>query len=199
MIAAKNKKTVQGEIVLNNKAVKSKKTLTVLGTIFNQSLTWSDNLTPGKKSLLTQIKRRSAAIKRIANMVSFSFAKQLSNALLFSKLNYNIAIWGELGLQFKRKLNNIISSTARYITRNEYFGRTDTYILKQLKWMNYYELHENSVNKLTYKIINTNEQNYMKDKLIENRNVRNWAQNKCEPHDPQIGWTRVSQQNYLQS
>ena len=132
-------------------------------------------------------------------MVSFSFAKQLSNALLFSKLNYNIAIWGELGLQFKRKLNNIISSTSRYITRNEYFGRTDTYILKQLKWMNYYELHENSVNKLTYKIINTNEQNYMKDKLIENRNVRNWAQNKCEPHDPQIGWTRVSQQNYLQS
>ena len=92
LIAAKNKKTVQGEIVLNNKAVKSKKTLTVLGTIFNQSLTWSDNLTPGKKSLLTQIKRRSAAIKRIANMVSFSFAKQLSNALLFSKLNYNIAI-----------------------------------------------------------------------------------------------------------
>ena len=37
-------------------------------------------------------------------MISFSFAKQLSNALLFSKLNYNIALWGELGLQFKRKL-----------------------------------------------------------------------------------------------
>ena len=50
--------------------------------------------------------------------------------------------------------------------------------------INYYELNESSVNKLTYKIINTNEQNYMNDKLIENRNIRNRAQNKCGPHDP---------------
>ena len=91
---------------------------------------------------------------------------------------------GWIRFTVQKKINNIISSTARYITRNEYFGRTDTYILKQLKWMNYYELHENSVNKLTYKIINTNEQNYMNDKLIENRNIRNRAQNKCGPHDP---------------
>ena len=86
---------------------------------------------------------------------------------------------------------------ALYLIRNLYFGRTSQYILKELNWLNYFQLHENSITKLTYQLINSSEDSDLKYQLIENRSIRNKSQNKCGPHRPEIGWSNVSQNSFL--
>ena len=72
---------------MNNNKIK------ILGTTLNEKFNWNTHINGGKGSLLAQLKKSLNSQKLIAKSVSQNFAKQLANALLISKLNYNVKIW----------------------------------------------------------------------------------------------------------
>ena len=92
----------------------------ILGTFFSDDCKFDINLTEGSNCLLTQLKRRYNALKRISFHFPTKFKIQLLNALLYGKLRYNLATWGNLSLTNKNKVNKVILSTVKYLTMNEH-------------------------------------------------------------------------------
>ena len=62
-------------------------------------------------------------------------------------------------------------------------GKSDDFILKDLKWTNIQQKYNNSVSKFTYKIMNHDigNEHYLYNQLIENRNIKNTSENKLGP------------------
>ena len=80
------KSKVKGNITIENVKISNKSNIKILGTIFSEDNKFNNNITMGTNSLLTQLKRRSAAIIRIANPFSIKFKSQLIQSLLIGKI-----------------------------------------------------------------------------------------------------------------
>ena len=94
MIISKNKEEKEDKIEVNGEVIKHNRTIKILGTTMNENLDWNSHLNEGNSSLISQLKQRLNSLKIIAKIVSQKFARQLANAILISKLNYNIGVWG---------------------------------------------------------------------------------------------------------
>ena len=123
LISGPNNTTVMGGIILDNELIRNSRKIKILGTYFSANCRFNDNLLEGSNSLLTQIKRRSHAIKRIAKYFPLHFKIQLVNAILYGKLRYNLATWGNLSKTSMKKVNNVILQTVKIVTRDIYFGK----------------------------------------------------------------------------
>ena len=53
-------------------------------------------------------------------------------------MRYNLAIWGNLSLTNKNKVNKIILSTVKYLTLNDHFGKDIDWIMKHYNLMNFF-------------------------------------------------------------
>ena len=168
----------------------------ILGVFFSDDCKFDINLTEGSNCLLTQLKRRSNALKRISYHFPIKFKIQLINALLYGKIRYNLAIWGNLSLTNKNKVNRIILSTVKYLTLNDHFGKDIDWIMKHYNLMNFFELFNTTCYKQTYSNLNNIDNNIIKNILIENRTVRNISDNKCGTIDNYMGWNQISQQSF---
>ena len=174
---------VRGNIVIEDKTIYNKPNMKILGTIYSEDTKFNNHVTFGTNSLLTQLKRRSAAITRIAKPFDLKFKSQLIQSLLIGKIRYNIQTWGNLSVELKYKINKIISNTVDNITNNIWFGRDTKWKMKQLNIPNFYRIYYDSAYIQTYKYLNdkTNAMNYI---LTKNRNINLLAQNKCSSFNP---------------
>ena len=93
MIISKNKEEKEEQININGEIIEHKKKIKILGTTINENLDWNSHLNEGPSSLISQLKQRLNSLKIIVKMISQKFARQLANAILISKLNYNIGVW----------------------------------------------------------------------------------------------------------
>ena len=96
MISAPNNTTVEGSLIIGNKLIQNTNKIKILGTYFSQDCNFHVNLLEGSNSLLTQLRRRSQALKCLSKYFPIEFKIQLINALLYGKLRYNIVTWGNL-------------------------------------------------------------------------------------------------------
>ena len=130
-------------------------------------------------------------------MADKNFTLKIANAIFIGKLNYHAGIWTMLSKTSKDKVNKIIYTTARIILGKEAIGRTDKFCIQQLKWMNIDEIHENTIIKMTHKILN-NEENYdLKRIFTEKRERRILADNKVGTLPDQIGITATTQNTFI--
>ena len=83
----------------------------------------------------------------------------------------------------QKKIDKIIIEAAKTVTEKDTTGRTNKWILKELKWLNIEEIYENKMQVNIYKMINFNKDHYMSHYLTKNRNIRNRKQNKVGHHD----------------
>ena len=174
-----NKEKTNGNIMVEDKLIENKPSMKILGTIFSEDGKFNNNVTIGTNSLLTQIKRRSSAIIRIAKSYDIKFKSQLIHALLLGKIRYNIQTWGNVNVELKYKLNNIIQKTVERITNNTWFGRDISWRMKELRIPSYYRIFFHTSYKQTFKFINHDKTNMMNHILTKDRNIRLLAQGKC--------------------
>ena len=143
-----------GGIIIDNKIIRNNRKIKILGTYFSADCKFNDNLLEGSNSLLTQLKRRANAIKRISKYFPLKFKIQLVNALLYGKLRYNLATWGNLSKTSMKKVNNIILQTIKIITRDNYFGKEIKWIMRKHNLMDFYELYQSTCFKQTFSNLN---------------------------------------------
>ena len=177
MIVSKNKEEKKNEIEIDGNVIKHSKVIKILGTKINDSLDWNTHINVGRDSLIAQLKQRLNSLKMIANKVSKAFARQLANAIITSKLNYNIEIWGKTSTSNKKKIDKIEIDAAKIVLGNITIGRTDTWILKQMKWFNVEKSYINAIQNTIYKTINSTDEHYFKYYMLNNRSIRISSQN----------------------
>ena len=173
-----NKEKIRGSINLEGNEVFNKPMITILGTIFSENARFNDNVKFGKNNLLTQLKRRSSSIIRIAKNYSIKFRSQLIYSLLIGKINFNLATWGNVNCDIKAKINGIISQTVEATSLIEWYGKTLKWKMKKMNIPTYYTLYNDAVSKFTYSCLN-DKVNMLAHCLTENRNIRLLSQNKC--------------------
>ena len=121
----------------------------------------------------------------------------MANALLMSKVNYNIEIWGDTSKTNRNKIDNIIYKAANIILGKEAIGRTKEWKLTKLKWLNIETNYRNAMQNSIYRMINSENNHDFKNYLTKNRNVRNISQNKTGHHDQTMGHSAFTQRTYL--
>ena len=183
MLITNNQELKNKNIKVDNKTIGHNKTIKILGTTFNDQLTWEDHLVIGNKCLLTQMKQRRYAIYRLAKYVSKDFLLKYSNSILISKLNYHIEAWGTCKKTIKTKIDNLIIGVAIKISDYNTFGKTNDYILKKLKWISTEERYQLTIQKMTHKLLNTdnNNRHFLADIITNNRTIRMLKENKLGP------------------
>ena len=135
MIISKNNDIKKGFISLEGKIIPHSPNVKILGTIINDTLDWSDHLINSSNSLIKQPKCQLSAIKTVSKYVDKKYLLQYSNAILISKINYHIEIWGKCSKTAYTAINNIILKAAHILSPIRY-GKTNEAILKSIKWMN---------------------------------------------------------------
>ena len=193
-----NHKKIRGSIQIDNKTIENKSYMKILGTIFSEDAKFNKNVTMGTNSLLTQLKRRSSAIIRISKSFNLDFKKQLVHTLLIGKINFNIPVWGNICMELKNKINNIIYKTVNGITSDIWFGRETRWKLKQLNIPSYFQILKDSCFKQTFKYLNTNHNNMMSYILTKNRNMNLLYQNKCSSFNPEASSSYISLPSFNQ-
>ena len=96
-------KNLKGKIEIENNIIVNKPNIKILGTLYTEDLKFNSNATHGTNNLITQLKRRSAAIIRIAKNFPLNFKIQLIHSLLIGKIRFNIQTWGNLKVELKKQ------------------------------------------------------------------------------------------------
>ena len=169
----------------------------ILGTTINNRLDWNTHIRSGKSSLLCQIKQRYNTIKIISSYISIKFARTMANALMISKVNYNVDVWGKTNKHNLNKINQILEKAARIVLGNSSIGRTTDWVMTNMKWLKIELKYENSAQNYIYKLINGKDEHNFKHKLIGNRSVRIRCQNKVGHHDQEMGRNVYTQRSIL--
>ena len=197
MILTEDKEEKEQYITINGSNIKHNKKIKILGTIINENLNWNDHINEGSGSLISQFKQRMNSLILISKSISIKFARQMANALLMSKVNYNIEIWGDTSKTNRNKIDNIIYKAANIILGKEAIGRTKEWKLTKLKWLNIETNYRNAMQNSIYRMINSENNHDFKNYLTKNRNVRNISQNKTGHHDQTMGHSAFTQRTYL--
>ena len=121
----------------------------------------------------------------------------MANALIMSKLYYNIEIWGDTSLTNRKMIDKILIEAAKTVIGTESVGRTNSWLMTKMNWLCVEKSYENAVQNYTYKIINGDDNHYFKIYLTTNRSIRNEAQNKVRHYGEEMGHSQYMQRTYL--
>ena len=76
----------------------------------HNSLMFNYNFETAKNSLLTQLKRRENTIINMKKYINQKMLKNISNAIIFGKINYHLLIWPLINNDNLKKVNKIIEN-----------------------------------------------------------------------------------------
>ena len=99
-----------------------------------------------------------------------------------SNLLYHLEIWGNCSRGQVTQINNQMISIAIKLS-NKKIGLTNEAYLKEMNWLSFKQLHINTMNKFTHKLLNPKNTNhhYLTYKLIKHRNICRRTDNKPGP------------------
>lgn len=197
MIVSNDKEKLKGVIEINDNKIENKEEITILGTVISNKLNWNSHINKGQMSLVSQLKRRYNLLKHIVYKTNRMFAKQIANAIILSKVNYHIEVWGQTSETNRRKIDHILLKTAKLVVGRHHLGRNNKWYLNEMKWLTLKEMYETSTQKYTHRIIHGSENHFFKNYLLSNRNARNEYEEKLGPHKPYIGLSVHTQNTYL--
>ena len=127
----------------------------------------------GKESLLNQLQARITALKRLVNVVDFSFSLNLANGLFISKLLYGIQIWGLAPKYLLQKLQVLMNKAAIVVLGNKAYKMSTIELLNEVNWLSIDKLITIHISIMVHTIINTKEPEYLYKRIVrESTNTR---------------------------
>ena len=135
MLITNIKEELEGNVTIDGNLVENSDNIKILGIVFNNKLNWNNHILNGSSSLINQLKQRLNSLKIISKTISANFAKQMANAILMSKINYNIEVWGNTNNNNKNKIDKILLEASRTVLGREAYGRTKAWMLHCWTWI----------------------------------------------------------------
>ena len=81
-------------VTIGNETIPEAPTHKILGLTINNSLSWDDQIY-GTGGVLTSIRQRVGALKRLSYTIPQEYLPQIANAIVTSKLRYGLGIYGK--------------------------------------------------------------------------------------------------------
>ena len=118
--------------MLNNKIVKNKTRVKILGNVLDQNLSWDFQLS---NVLIPNLANRVRTLKLTAKFMDKKFRIQYSNAVFRSKLLFGIETWGGCSKSLISKVQLLQDKAARvaYGSRNP--NKSDRQVQAELNWL----------------------------------------------------------------
>jgi hypothetical protein len=104
------------------------------------------------------------SLKRLRSTIDQSTARIIATALIHSKLDYCNSLLLNLPASHLNRLQLVLNSAARAVTRTSKFGHISP-IIKDLYWLKINERIKYKILSLTYKILITNQPSYLRSLL----------------------------------
>ena len=184
-------------ITIDNNKIENRRTIKILGTVFNNKLDWSDHFCSGSQSLIPSMKRRCSMIKNIARRLGRKFATQLSNAMVIGKANFHLELIGQTSQRNIDKMDQILINTARHVLGKVAYGRSRRWILAEMGWTDYYTMYESAIQKMCHSLLNTDNNHHFKSIMTKNRSPRILAQNKVSAHRPGFAMKSIEHKTFI--
>jgi len=131
-----------------------------LGFIFDEHLTFSHQISALSKSCYYHIRE----LRCLRPYLDFKTASTIATYIVHSKLDYCNSLYYNLPQSQMNKLYNIQNSLARAVTRTQKSSHI-TPVLKSLHWLKINERIKYKLLSLTYKILTTNQPQYLHDSI----------------------------------
>jgi hypothetical protein len=131
-----------------------------LDVIFDSKLSFTEHIFAISKSCLYHIRD----LKRLRITIDQPTARIIATALIHSKLDYCISLLLNLPASHLNRLQLVLNSAARAVTRTSQFGYISP-ILKDLHWLKIIKRIKYQILSLIYKILTTNLPSYLRSLL----------------------------------
>jgi len=131
-----------------------------LGIIFDEHLTFSDQISSLSKSCYSHIR----ALRCIRPYLDFRTASTIATSIVHSKLDYCNSLYVNLPNSQINRLQQIQNSLARTVVKSPKFSHI-TPVIKSLHWLKIKERIEYKLLSLTYKVLTTSQPTYL-SKLV---------------------------------
>ena len=162
-------------IALGSEVICPSETVKNLGTVFDTTLSLEKQVTAACKAGFHHLRN----IARIKKHLSFESNQVLIHAFVTSKLDYCNSLYYGLPDFLIKKLQYVQNSAARLLTGSRKYDHV-TPILKELHWLPVQHRITFKILTLTYKTLNTDSPQYLKDLLqpyVPTRNLRSSTKN----------------------
>ena len=152
------------------KPIEQKDSVKLLGILFDQHLTWNEQVNSIIKSSYGTLR----ALRKFGRFTPLRVRKSLAEALILSKLNYGSAVFAQIPKYLTHRLQKVQNITAAYVLSR--YATTKDVI--DLNWLPINELFEWNTVKLVHKSkFDPNHPAYLKvDFHTPRRNVRSEKQ-----------------------
>ena len=154
---------------INNSSLNTTHSARNLGFIFDEHLTFSDQISALSKSCYSHIRQ----LRCIRPFLDSKTASLIATSIVHSKLDYCNSLYYNLPKSQLNRLQHIQNSLARAVVRAPKFSHT-TPILKSLHWLKINERIEYKILSLTFKLLYTAQPPYLYNliSLQPQRNTR---------------------------
>ena len=127
----------------SGKSIEQKRNVKLLGILFDENLTWNDQVNRLIKSSYATLR----ALRKFGRFTPYHVRKSLAEALILSKLNYGCVVFGQIPKYMIQRLQKVQNITAAYV-----FSRyATTKDVIDLKWLPMKELIQWNTVKLVHK------------------------------------------------
>ena len=153
------------KIAVNNENIERVSSAKLLGTYINQHLKWEDNV----EYICTSCYATLAMLRKVKNLLPFHIRKNLAQALVLSKLYYDI-LYHSLLEYLTARLHRVQKAAASFVN-GKYATTLD---ILNLNWLLVTEQRECHILKSTHKSLYSSDwPNYLRLETYEsNRNLR---------------------------
>ena len=127
----------------SEKSIEQKQNVKLLGVLFDENLTWNDQVNRIIKSSYGTL----CALRKFGRFTPFHVRKSIAEALILSKLNYGSAVFAQIPDYLMQRLQKVQNITAAYVL-SRYASIKD---VVDLKWLPMKELFEWNTVKLVHK------------------------------------------------
>ena len=118
----------------SEKELNAEKYTRLLGGNISDNLCWNDHLETGEKALLLRLRKQLGALNLLARQLPRASRLLLANGLLLSKISYLIQIWGAMPKSQLRKVQKILNSAARFVTKRDKWTPTQI-LMSECRWL----------------------------------------------------------------
>ena len=123
----------------------------LLGVQLSHDLKWDRYI----DILYGQLTYRLSTLKNIAKFASKKVLRQISEAILWGKLNFALALWAGISKKQQQKFHSLILSAARLCLGPKSFRWSAGHMLSELNWMSFAQKAEFFTSQMIHQTVTT--------------------------------------------
>ena len=178
------------KVMLNNKEIKHKNTVTILGNTLSDNLGWDNHL---RSVLIPQLNNRARTLKQIQKYLCPKFKRILANAIFKSKVLFGIETWGGASKGLLSQIQKIQDKITKMSVPRDLVNKSPRQRLRHLEWLPIESEIKMSTFSLTYKILNWNEPKELSALMPKNnKSLRIGSQVKLDAKPKWLGKSKLT-------